>query len=370
MNPFKYGQVVSSDDFCPRPELMAQLTRCIKTGQNTVLQGERRTGKTSLIHEAIRKCPAYKEIYIDLLEIKDIDGLCRRMIKAIVSLERKSGMIEKILHGISQLRPSLSFDPLTGMPLVTLDPGLVLKPDSLEGLFDLIQEVHSRHSVVVVFDEFQDVLNLKTSRETLAVLRSRIQFLGTIPFVFSGSIRNRMNDIFTNSRSPFFKSAICFEVGPLDRKPFRAFLKAKFAEGNRIVEDSVLEKAFELACDLPGDVQQFCGALWDVTESNSSIDLSNASDAIKLIFSREYKGYEAILVQLTAIQLRCLSGLARLGGNSPYSGAFLRGVGVSSPASAGRALKRMEHLKIIYTHSGELRFANPFFREWLIWKNL
>lgn len=370
MNPFKYGQVVSSDDFCPRPELMDQLTKCLKTGQNTVLQGERRTGKTSLIHEAIRKCPAHKELYIDLLEVKDIDSLCRRMIKAIVSLERQSGMIEKILHGIAQLRPSLSVDPLTGMPLVTLDPSLVLKPDSLEGILDLIREIHLRRSLVVVFDEFQDVLNLRTSRETLAVLRSSIQFLGTIPFVFSGSIRNKMNEIFTDSRSPFFKSAICFEVGSLDRKPFRAFLKRKFGSGNRIVEDSILEKAFELACDLPGDVQQFCGALWDVTESNSLIDLSNASDAVQLIFSREYKGYEAALVQLTALQMRVLSGLARFGGKFPYSGAFLRGVGVSSPASASRALKRLEQLKIIYTHSGELRFANPFFREWLTWRNL
>lgn len=370
MNPFKYGQIVSSGDFCPRPELMDQITKCIKTGQNMVIQGERRTGKTSLIHEAIRKCPSYREIYVDLLEVKDIDSLCRRMIKAVVSLERKSGMIERILRGISHLRPSFSFDPLTGLPHVTLDPALVLKPDSLEGILDLIREIHSRHSVAVVFDEFQDVLNLRNSGETLAVLRSRIQFLGTIPFIFSGSIRNRMNGIFTDSRSPFFKSAICFEVGPLDRKKFRAFLKRKFATGNRAVEDAVLEKAFEIARDLPGDVQQFCGALWDVTDVNSSIDLGKVPDAVQLIFSREYKGYEATLVQLTAIQMRCLSGIARLGGNSPYSGAFLRGVGVSSPASVSRALKRLEHLKIIYPHSGELRFANPFFREWLIWKNL
>ncbi|MCK4303664.1 MAG: hypothetical protein KAY24_05440 [Candidatus Eisenbacteria sp.] len=49
MNPFKYGQVVSAGDFCPRPVLLKDLVACIKSGQNVVLQGERRMGKTSLI---------------------------------------------------------------------------------------------------------------------------------------------------------------------------------------------------------------------------------------------------------------------------------------------------------------------------------
>ena len=42
MNPFKYGQVVSDDDFCSRQELLKQMKAFIERGQNVVLQGERR----------------------------------------------------------------------------------------------------------------------------------------------------------------------------------------------------------------------------------------------------------------------------------------------------------------------------------------
>ena len=64
----------------------------------------------------------------------------------------------------------------------------------------------------VVFDEFQDVLDMPEADAILASLRSKIQFLPDTPFVFLGSVRNRMRDIFDSPRSPFFKSAISFGV--------------------------------------------------------------------------------------------------------------------------------------------------------------
>ena len=70
MNPFKYGRVVSAENFCPRPNLLKQLTGFIKSGQNVVLQGERRMGKTSLLYETVRQLKRYRLLYVDLLEIK------------------------------------------------------------------------------------------------------------------------------------------------------------------------------------------------------------------------------------------------------------------------------------------------------------
>lgn len=117
-------------------------------------------------------------------------------------------------------------------------------------------------------------------------------------------------------------------------------------------------------------MQQYCGALWDTTSENADIDTQSIPGAMLLIFSRESKGYESVLVQLTAHQLRCLVGLARFGGKSPFSGAFLKGVGIPSPASVKKALHRLVQLKVIYRHSGEFKFVNPFLKAWLLWKNL
>ncbi|HMO52053.1 MAG TPA: hypothetical protein PKE26_12920 [Kiritimatiellia bacterium] len=370
MNPFKYGQVVSADDFCPRPALMKQIDESIKAGQNIVLQGERRTGKTSLIHETVRRLKKRSMLYIDLLEIKDSDDLCKRMVKAIISLERQSGFLDRILRALTHLRPTVSVDPLTGEPSISLDAAVSLKPDSIDGILDLVEDIHKRRPLVVMFDQFQDILNLRSSKETLAALRSKIQFHSRIPYVFAGSIRNQMLEIFTDPDSPFFKSAIPIEVGPLDRDHFKKFLRDKFATGKRTVDDDVLDTGFEIAGDLPGDVQQYCGALWDSTTDKARISKPAIPEAMHLIFSRESKGYESILVQLTGHQVRCLVGLARFGGASPYSGSFLQGIGISSPASVKKALHRLTQLKIVYRRGNEFRFVNPFFRAWLLWKNL
>ena len=52
MKPFEFGCVVKGDVFCPRPEIESILTSNMESGQNTVVVGERRMGKTSLIMSA------------------------------------------------------------------------------------------------------------------------------------------------------------------------------------------------------------------------------------------------------------------------------------------------------------------------------
>jgi hypothetical protein len=263
----------------------------------------------------------------------------------------------------------VSVDPLTGQPSVSVDADVRLRPDSLDGILDLVRESHKRTRLVVAFDEFQDVLNLTDSKETLAVLRSKIQFHKDIPYVFAGSVRNQMSEIFTDPESAFFKSAIVVDVGPLDKDGFAGFLADKFALGKRIVDKDAMAKVIELAENVPGDVQELCEAIWETTAYRSTIHEDCIGPALELIYARESKGYEAALVQLTGQQLKCLVGLARMGGKAALSAAFIQGVGIAGPASIKKALNRLVQLKVVYRHEGEYKFVNPFFKTWLLWKN-
>lgn len=369
MNPFKYGRVVSADDFCPRPNLLKQLTGFIKSGQNVVLQGERRMGKTSLLYETVRQLNRYRMLYVDVLEIKTADDLCKRMVKALISMEQQAGLLERVLKSLSQLRPVVSIDPLTGQPSVSVDAGVRLRPDSLDGILDLVRESHKRTRLVVAFDEFQDILNLTDAKETLAVLRGKIQFHKDIPYIFAGSVRNQMSEIFTDPESALFKSAIAVDVGPLDREAFAGFLADKFALGKRVVDEGAMARVIEIAENVPGDVQELCEAIWETTAYRDAIREARIGPALELIYARESKGYEAALVQLTGHQLKCLIGLARMGGKAPLSSAFIQGVGITGPASVKKALNRLVKLKTVYRHEGEYKFVNPFFKTWLLWKN-
>jgi AAA+ ATPase superfamily predicted ATPase len=373
MIPFKYGAIVSGRDFCGRKALLKQITGYIESSQNIVVLGERRVGKSSAVYEAIRKCKVGRLLYVDLLGIKSIDALCRRILRAIVVLEQKDGWFDKIVKTLSYLRPSISVDPITSMPTVSFDASVELKASSISEVFTLIESLAEKRRLVVVLDEFQDILKLENSHEALALLRSKIQFESDIPYIFVGSIRHEMDEIFTHHDSPFFKSAIPLTVEPLPYDEFSKFLKKRFTTARRKIDHKVLEKVFEIASNIPGDIQQFCEALWQVTSEEKTINLSKLKDALELIFAREQKSYENYINLLTHLQHKCLMAVAKEGGKGVFSGPFMTGpfmksAGLTNPSSVRRAIERLTKINILFHSGGEYRFINPFFRAWLLHK--
>jgi hypothetical protein len=303
---------------------------------------------------------------VDLLGIKSVDALCKRILKTIVVLEKKASWMAKIIQTLSYVKPVVSVDPITSMPVVTFDASVELRADSIQEVLDLIESLAQKRKLVVVFDEFQDVLNIKDGGEAIALLRSKIQFQSNIPYVFVGSIRHKMDEIFISPSSPFFKSAIPITVNSLPFDEFSKFLIKKFESGRRRVLPETLQKVFNIANNVTGDIQQLCEALWEVTSANDNVSPDNLKTALELIFSREQKSYEAFVSLLTDFQFKCLSALVREGGKSVYSMNFVKAIGPHSTASVNRAITRMIDINILFKSGKEVRFVNPFFKAWLL----
>ncbi len=367
MNPFVYGRVVSSGDFCPRPRLSRMLEEFIRSGQNVLVQGERRTGKTSLIHETADRTDS-KIIYVDFLESRSVHDVVRRLLSGLIGLDRKAGILDRVLGGLVHLRPSFSFDQITGNPILSLDAAVKVRPETVEGILDAFKEAGKGKGLVVVFDEFQDILSLEDSAQMLAVMRGRIQFQQKVVYIFAGSIRNEMNGIFSDPDSPFFKSASIMEVGAIEHDAFGGFIRAKFSSGNRRISDDMLTKIYGIAEDIPGDIQQFCNVLWDCSEPGDEITPELIPAALELIFSREIKGYGNALAKITELQIRILASLARLGGEKPFSREFLESTGTVHVNAVRSGLARLEKLKIIYKRKDRYVLVNPFFKAWLLHK--
>ena len=104
MNPFKYGCIVNGDFFCQRPVLERELRRLIESGQNVVIQGERRMGKTSLVCEAVRKTHGVKLLYVDLMGVKSVADFCRKVTVAVTALDRRRGFLSKTADLLRRLR--------------------------------------------------------------------------------------------------------------------------------------------------------------------------------------------------------------------------------------------------------------------------
>jgi hypothetical protein len=368
MNPFRYGQVVTSKNYCHRPDLEQKLQSHLLSGQNTYLEGERRTGKTSLIFQAVAKTRSKWIIYIDLLEVRTVEDVNKRILNGIVKATGSRNLLQNIIKSVAALRPVVSFDPITATPSVSIDSALKLQPESLEGTLDLLSEKEFKNAVVAI-DEFQDIDNLENADQVLAVMRSKIQFLSGITFVFCGSIRSQMHMIFNDPESPFFKSAMLLSVGSIDRITFSEFIIEKFRKSKREITEAVVNKFLDITNDNPGDAQQLCSAVYDVSNEQTQIDENTINEALQYLFAEERKGYEVQLARLTAIQIKCLTAVARVGGRNTSSADFIKASGVILPSTIRKALTRLEELKILFSSGGEFRFVNPFFAQWLVFMN-
>ncbi|MBO7653608.1 MAG: ATP-binding protein [Kiritimatiellae bacterium] len=352
--------------FCPRPELERQLKAFAASGQNVVVQGERRMGKTSLIRHAIRHMRKMRMLYIDLYCIRTLSDFCRRATNGIIAIDESMPFIKKVITFLHQLRPTLSFDVHTGTPQISLDAQAAENPDSLGSVMGMIQKLAKDGRICVVFDEFQDILDIDRSDVILAEMRSTIQFQPDTPYFFSGSVRNDMMRIFDDSKSPFFKSAVPFTVGPIEGSLFEAFIMERFREGDRHVDVATVRELIRYADSVTGDVQELCEAIWDTTSPKAKLTVADIPRALECIFAREGEAFGESVRQLTPLQVSVLRALAELDSVGIFSEAFMRRVGTMSTGALRTAINRLVSKRLIYPYGGRYRFANPFFRVWLL----
>ncbi len=363
MVPFKSGMVVVGPNFCGRKQeidrLRAHISRCARV----CLIGERRIGKTSLVHETVRRLRGHSLVFIDFLGVKAASDVARRIVDGIFSSASDS-TLTRLAKGFAALRPVVGVDPLTNMPTLSLTPGAQPTPDTLETAWDYLSR---QKGTVVLFDEFQALLNLpqKEQSDLVARMRSRIQLHADTPYVFAGSVRSDIERMFFDHTSPFYKTAVRFELGPLTRGEFDPFLRESFAKGNRSADAPLLSCLFDICHDVPGDVQRLCQCLWDETSAGDNIGPDAIPRALQRLFSDEERAYAILLENITAQQLKCLRALAAFGGAASLGGEFLASTGIAANSSVQRALNSLVKKRVLFRDEKLYRYCDPFFGEWI-----
>ena len=368
MNPFRYGSTVSDEDFCRRPELESSIQRHIESRQNVHIEGDRRTGKTSLVFEvcgALRECLL---LHFDFQLVKSVGDIRSRLVEGLSSASTHAGAFEKLVKALAHLKPVVSLNPSTGEPTLSVasSAGAQLDGRSITELLEVGRTSFSSRNLVVFVDEFQDVLKLSDADGILASMRSSIQRHHDCTYIYSGSSRSDMDDIFRSPDSPFYKSAVAVPVGSIPRADFVPFLESRFRSGGRSVPVAIIESVLDLVADNPGDTQELCNCLWEATNEGETLGTDDVERALDLIFTREIKYFEQVLEAITPIQKRCLRGLALFDGRSIYSNAFMEATGVTNTGSITRAVKQLEKKRIVSTVGKRFVFASPFLSLWLM----
>ena len=147
MNPFKYGCVVAGENYCRRPELQRQLSELVKSGQNVVVQGPRRMGKTSLVVETVKSLRGVTLLYVDLFSVRSVGEFCRKVVSATAKCGKRS-FLERTAELVKGLRPVFSVDRQLSEPFM-IHQGMN-KKEAHEHALQMLYDVQIPNPEVVI----------------------------------------------------------------------------------------------------------------------------------------------------------------------------------------------------------------------------
>ena len=202
-NPFIIKSYETKELFCDREEELQQLLRNVTGHTDTTLISQRRIGKTGLIlrlfDELSATHPDIQTIYMDIFASQSLDDFIKMMAEAAMRAFRpKSSILDKLMIFIKVLRPQISFDPITGEPQLQISYQTTHEKEyTLRGLFEFLDNQNT--PIVLAIDEFQQIREYP-EQNMEALLRTYIQQTKNITFIFCGSKKHIMTDIFANVR--------------------------------------------------------------------------------------------------------------------------------------------------------------------------
>ena len=366
--PFPSVGYFGPEYFCDREEETKTLISNVKGGQSTTLVSIRRIGKTGLIRHLQHLLKEdYICIYSDILPTENSVDFLNTLASSILrSVPEKTRTGVKIWNFIKSLRPVISFDTLSGEPNVSFNVQPKESEHQIESLFQFLEQQNKR--VVFAVDEFQQVLKYP-EKNTEAWLRTIIQQLKNVVFIFSGSQPHIMNDMFASPSRPFYRSTLFLQLGKINFETYRNFIHEKYTIYNKKVNEKVVAEMLNWANTHTYYVQLLCNRVFINSSKNITSDTWQ-NEALKLLREQEpvFLGYRDVL---TKQQWKLLKAIAMEGqAYAPTSKDFIQNHQLGSPATVLRSLKSLENKSLIFKKFDDQQTAyygvyDVLFQRWI-----
>lgn len=370
-NPFHYGGIVSGDAFCNRQKELHDLKRAMENGDKLFVYSERRMGKTSLVKAALAQLEEkrFYKIYVDLWPTEDELTFTTATAKAISEAVSTSAdkLLETAKRFFSRLSPSITLDE-SGRPQVTFQ---IREPreggQELEEVLQVPKELArgGRKRVVVVFDEFQQVLEYR-SDVVERKLRSVIQTHEEIAYIFLGSRKHLIQRMVLDQSRPLYRAGGHYPLGPIAEEHWLPFIQERFERADKPISAEQVHAICELTQGHPFYTQHLCHPLWELCEPGTPINEDLIEEAVQLLLERESYAYATLWESLSPNQRRFLKGLAQEPPPvKPFSAEFLRTYRLGTASNAQRAAEALLERDVIDRENGSYLIADRFFRLWV-----
>lgn len=369
-NPFPVNGYHGPDLFCDRENEIKSLTRNAKNGINTTLISIRRIGKTGTILHFFEHMKQKNDViclYVDLYATRSLKEFTEQIARCIhKTIPENKSIGKKFIRLLKSLNPVLTFDNLTGQPEIHFEYSQPKQYEySLNSLFGFLESQNK--TILFAMDEFQQVATYPESN-TEALLRTLIQNLKNVRFIFSGSNKHLMNELFINSKRPFFGSTQLVNLTHIPKEKYLSFIKTKFETGKRKVNAEALEFIAEWSKLHTYYTQALCNRIY--ANNYHNITLSEVKQSCIQLLQENEASYFQIRNLLTHGQWQFMIAVAKENKVfQPNSKYFIQKYQLGTQANVQRALTSLLNKEMIYSEThGEKAFYSVydcFLSRWL-----
>lgn len=348
-NPFYLNGIIPDHYFCDREAETEGISQALVNKENVVLSSARRIGKTQLIRH-IFNLPniknAYYTFYIDIYATSSLRELAFFMGKEIYSTLVPKGKkaIKSLVSIVKSLAPSLSINPVTGQPQFSFHPGDIVNPQlTIEEIFTYLE--HADKRCIFAIDEFQQIAKYE-EKNVEALLRTYIQQMNNCHFIYSGSDRHLLDQMFNSYAKPFYNSAHSFYLDVIEQEKYVSFVRDNMENSGLITEKSAVHDCYRLMEGNTYCMQKVFNHLF--AEGYSPVDKNAIQYALEAILEENSHTYKDMILRLSIPQRELIIAIAKEGkAEKLTSGAFVKKHALTSPSSVQKSLAALLELQYV-----------------------
>lgn len=369
-NPFVTNGYAGPEYFCDRVEETEMLTNLLTNGNNIALMSPRRVGKTDLMKHCFQQQVLRDGYYCFLIDIYATNSFCdfvnvfgKSILEALKPKGRK--VWEGFLNVLLSVRSEISFD-INGNPVWGLGVGNLATPQTtLDEIFAYLRTA-DKHCLVAI-DEFQQILYYNDNQNVEAALRTQIQQCTNANFIFAGSQRHLMSEMFLSPARPFYQSVVPMSLNPISLDRYWAFAKPQFARnGNRQIAYEVVEAVYQRFEGITANVQRIMNMLYMLTPKGETCGKEMIDRAIDTYLQLSSEYYAELLRQMPEKQRNVFLAIAAEGQVKSISGGkFVNKYRLPSTSSVVSAVKGLLEKDFITQTDNIYYVYDRFFQLWL-----
>ena len=369
INPFIVTGKIAPEYFCDRVTESARLMKSITNGNNLVIISPRRMGKTGLIQFCYDKPEISREYYtvfIDILHTSSLREFTYLLGKEIYEtlLPRNRRMVKLFMQTLKSISGKFGFDPVFNLPTFNIELGDIERPEyTLDEIFRYLDRADKR--CIVAIDEFQQIAKYP-EKNIEALLRTHIQKQMNGNFIFAGSERHMMQEMFSSAARPFYHSADMLELKAIPLEIYLPFVVNHFEKCQKHIDAANVEKVYNLFKGHTYYMQKTFNEAFADTPENAECTVDTIRDAIDDMVVSNDTIFREILSNIPEKQKILLYAIAREGEAERITSAeFIKRHSLVSASSVQSATKKLLEKDFITEINKVYSITDKLFSMWI-----